>query len=152
VNGLALGVLVAITLLAGCAKQAGAPQATALRTTTVGGDPLKLASCVMEQIDTVQGEGGTRYQLLTAPAARSATIRGLSRGPTGMSRTGVGRLPEDIGSTSQPILELSFRQRDDANVVIESRAQFPGSMLEPRVWPIVERCAGAPLTLVPPLG
>lgn len=151
-NGLALGVLVAITLLAGCAKQASAPQATALRTTTVGGDSLKLASCVMEQIDTVQGEGGTRYQLLTAPAARSATILGVSRGGTGMSRTGVGRLPEDMGRTSEPVLELTFRQRSDANVVIESRAHFPGSILEPRVWPIVERCAGTPLTLVPPLG
>jgi hypothetical protein len=154
VNGLAIGVLVAVTLLAGCAKQIDAPQAPPppLRTTTVGGDSLKLASCVMEQIDRVQGEGGTRYQLLTAPTARSATIRGMSRGPTGMSRTGVGRLPEDLGSSSQPVLELSFRQRDDANVVIESRAQFPGSVLEPRVWPIVERCAGTPLTLVPPLG
>ena len=149
---LAIGALVAVTLLAGCAKQVDFRQASPLRTTTVGGDALKLASCVMEQIDRVQGEGVTRYQLLTVPAARSATILGVSRMGTGLSRTGVGRLPEDLATTSEPVLEFIFRQRDDAKVGIESRARFSGSTLEPRVWPIVERCTGAPLTLVPPLG
>ncbi len=70
---------------------------------------------------------------------------------TGATRTGVGRLPDDLATISEPVLEFTFRQREDAKVGIESRARFPGSTLEPRVWPIVERCAGAPLTLVPPL-
>src|SRR2546430_17144449 len=115
-------------------------QSPPVRATTVAGNCLPLASCVMESIDKLQGEENVRYQFLNLAAVRSASILGVARLPGGLFYT----IPE-------PMLELTFKQSDEDKVSIEARSRFPGFTLELRAWPIVERCAGTKLTLVPPL-
>jgi hypothetical protein len=51
----------------------------------------------------------------------------------------------------EPVFELAFIETADGTVTIESRNGYGGHLVEPRVWPLVERCAGTKLTLVPPL-
>ncbi|MGH7320539.1 MAG: hypothetical protein ACRELA_13050 [Candidatus Rokuibacteriota bacterium] len=136
----AIAGLVCAVLLGGCMSVADFRQTRPVRVTTVAGNYLPLASCVMSGVDKLQGEENVRYQFLNLPSAKSASILGVSRLPGGLFYT----VPE-------PVLELTFKQGDEGKVSIEARSRFPGATLEPRAWPIVERCAGTRLTLVPPL-
>ena len=94
----------------------------------------------MSQFAPLQGEQSVRYQLLNAPATKSASILGIVRVPAGLFYT-----------VPTPVLELSFKAGDEGTVMIETRTAFGGSTLEPHVWTLVERCAGKAPILVPPL-
>jgi len=139
-RSLALLWLLCVSLLAGCVSVAELRQSPPARVSTVTGSYLTLASCSMSNFDRLQGEQSVRYQLLNAPATKSASILGVVRLPAGLFYT-----------VPTPVLELSFRAGDESNVTIETRTAFGGSNLESQVWTLVERCAGKPLVLVPPL-
>jgi hypothetical protein len=85
-------------------------------------------------------EDSLRYQFLDVSASKTARILGLAAMPGGAFYT----VPE-------PVFELAFIETADGTVTIESRNGYGGHLVEPRVWPLVERCAGTKLTLVPPL-
>ncbi len=128
------------SLLAGCATVSDLRQSPPVRAGTIRGNYLALADCVMSDIERLRAEDGVRYRLLTVPAAKTASILGAMRVPAGLFYT-----------VPAAVLELSFKQDEANRVAIETRSRFPGSALEPGVWPLVERCAGTTLTLVPPL-
>jgi len=117
-------------------------QSPPVRTGTVTGSYLTLADCVLTDVARPQEYEGVRYQLRNAPGGKSASIVGLVWLPGGLFYT-----------VPAPVLEVSFSQGDGDKVTMETRTRFPGPLweLEPRVWPIVERCAGTRVTLVPPL-
>ena len=128
------------SLPAGCVSVAELRQSPPARVGTVAGSYLPLAGCSMSHFERLQGEHSVRYQLLSAPATKSASILGIVRLPGGLFYT-----------VPTPVLELSFKAGDEGTVTIETRTAFGGSNLEPQVWTLVERCAGKVPILVPPL-
>jgi hypothetical protein len=127
-------------LLAGCLSVAEFRQSPPARVSTGAGGYLPLATCSMSQIERLQGEQNVRYQFLDSPATASASILGVVRLPAGLFYT-----------VPAPVLEVAFKGGSEDTVTIEARTAFGGSNLEPRVWPLVERCAGKTLILAPPL-
>jgi hypothetical protein len=128
-------------LLAACMTVTELRQSPPARVATVAGRYLALATCSMTQMETLQTEDRVRYQLLHVSSTRTATILGTARMPGGLFYT----VPE-------PVFELSFRETAENTVTVESRNGYGGHLVEQRAWPIVEGCAGAKLTIVPPLG
>jgi hypothetical protein len=126
-------------LLAGCTTVADLRQSPPARTATVQGRYLPLAACSLDLIDDMRSEDRVEYEPLDLSTARTARILGIARMPGGLFY----RVPE-------PVLELAFQQTDDGKVVIESRTGVGGHVIEPRVWRLVERCAGTALKVVPP--
>ena len=127
-------------MLAGCLSVAEFRQSPPARVSTVAGSYLPLATCTMTQIERLQGEQNVRYQFLDSPATASASILGVVRLPAGLFYT-----------VPAPVLGLGFKDGNEGMVTIEARTAFGGSNLEPRVWPLVEGCAGKILILAPPL-
>lgn len=115
-------------------------QARPVRVATVGGSYLPLATCVMGALEKIQGDEGVWYQFLSSPPTGSASILGVVRYPAGLFYT----VPD-------PVLELSFKRGEEGAVTIEARSRYPGSALEPRIWPMIERCTGTNITPTPPL-
>ena len=128
------------SLLTGCVSVTELRQSPPARASTIKGSYLPLASCSMGHVQPLQGEQNVRYELLNTPATKSASILGTVRLPAGL-----------FYMVTTPVLELSFKAGDEGQVTVESRTAFGGSSLEPQIWPLVERCAGAPLVLRPPL-
>jgi len=129
-----------VSLLTACVSVSEFRQSPPARVATVPGRYLPLATCSMSHVEALQTEDALRYQFLDVPAARTARILGIGRMPGGLFYT----VPD-------PVFELTFKDAEDGKVTIESRNGFGGHLVEPRVWPLVERCAGTKLTLVPPL-
>ena len=127
-------------MLAGCLSVAEFRQSPPARVSTVAGSYLPLATCTMTQIERLQGEQNVRYQFLDSPATASASILGVVRLPAGLFYT-----------VPAPVLGFGFKDGNEGMVTIEARTAFGGSNLEPRVWPLVEGCAGKILILAPPL-
>jgi hypothetical protein len=127
-------------LLAGCLSVTEFRQSPPARVSTVAGSYLPLATCTMSQIERFHGEQNVRYQFLDSPATASASILGVVRLPAGL-----------FYMVANPVLELGFKGGTEGSVTIEARTAFGGSHLEPRVWPLVEGCAGKTLILAPPL-
>jgi hypothetical protein len=132
-------VLLSASLAGACVTVTQLRQSPPVRMATVSGRYLPLATCSMTHMETLQSEDRVRYQLLDVPSTRTATILGVARMPGGIFYT----VPE-------PVFELTLREADDGKVTIESRNGFGGHVLEPRVWPIVEQCAGTKLTPIRP--
>lgn len=136
-----LGIaLLCASLLAGCVSVTEFRQSSPTRVATVQGRYLPLATCTMNHIEGMQSEDRVQYQFLDLSAAKIARILAIARMPGGLFYT----VPE-------PVFELAFKNDDDGKVSIESRNGYGGHVIELRVWPVVERCAGTKLTLVPPL-
>lgn len=133
--------LVALCLvLVACTTVNEFRQSPPARVATVPGRYLPLATCSMSHVEAMRTEDSLRYQFLDVSASKTARILGLAAMPGGAFYT----VPE-------PVFELAFIETADGTVTIESRNGYGGHLVEPRVWPLVERCAGTKLTLVPPL-
>jgi hypothetical protein len=107
---------------------------------TVAGSYLSLARCSMGGVERLPDRDNVRYRLVDAPAAKTASILGVVPVPAGLFYT-----------VPAPVLELRFAEAVEGTVSIEARTAYGGYVLEPRVWPLVQGCAGTPLTLTPPL-
>jgi hypothetical protein len=127
-------------ILAGCVSLPDFRQSSPTRVAIVEGRYLPLATCTMNHIEGMQSEDRVQYQFLDMAAAKTARILGIARVPGGLFYT----VPE-------PVFELAFVSGDDGKVSIESRNGYGGHLVEPRVWPVVERCAGTKITVIPPL-
>jgi hypothetical protein len=132
-------VVLSLVLLA-CTTVSEFRRSPPARVATVPGRYLPLATCSMSHIEAMRTEDGLRYQFLDVSASKTARILGLAPMPGGAFYT----VPE-------PAFELAFIETIAGTVTIESRNGYGGHVVEPRVWPLVERCAGTKLTLVPRL-
>lgn len=126
--------------LAGCVTVTEFRQTRPVRVATVGGSYLPMSRCVMEALEKIQGDEGVWYRFSSSPPTGSASILGVVRVPAGLFYT----VPD-------PVLELTFKGGEAGTVTIEARRRLPGSSLEPRMWTLIERCAGIRITPTPPL-
>ena len=124
-----------LLLLTACKTVTEFRQAPPHRTATVRGSYLPLATCTMGRIESLQTDEGVRYQFLDVPSTRTARILGVARMPGGLFYT----VPDSV-------IEFAFKDAGEGNVVIEARNGYGGQTIEPRVWRLVEECAGTKVT------
>jgi hypothetical protein len=107
----------------------------------VAGSYLPIAQCVSENLERGQGAAGTTYDFQHFATAKAANILAIARVPAGLFYT-----------VPAPLLELSLHQVDEGTVKIEARRSRLGTVLEPKVWPILEECASRTVTVSQPVG
>lgn len=115
------------------------------RTARAVGNYQVLAGCVAEGLQTSVagssvGPEDLVYQTVVRPEEQRMTLTGTVSGRQGYPR---------------PLIDLTFRQIDSDNVVIESRwggyltGRMAAERIDRQVWPIARRCAGDRLELMP---
>ena len=122
-------------LLSGCLSVTELRQSPPTRVATVSGRYLPVATCTMSRLQAMQNDDRVQYQFVDVSGAKTARILATARVPGGLFYT----VPE-------PVFEVAFKTDDDGKVSVESRNGSGGHVVEQRVWPVVEACAGSPLT------
>jgi hypothetical protein len=130
--------LLCVCAFTGCVTVSELRGSPPVRSGTVAGSYLRLATCVADNMGRNQAAEGVVYQFSDVTAAKVAHIVATANFPAGLFYT-----------VPAPLLELSFRQADQETVKIEARRSFPGSALELRAWPVIEQCAGKTVAVSP---
>lgn len=101
------------------------------------GDYQALAGCVTEGLQTSPGEPSKlHYETVLRPDEKRIMVTGMFAG---------GHAAPTL------LIDLTFRQIDSTNVVIESRwggfatGRMAAKRIDAQVWPIARRCAGGRL-------
>ena len=142
-------VMVLLVLGAGCTMSLGELRLAAPnRTARAVGNYQVLAGCVAEGLQTT-GHGSSLgpddllYQTVVRPEQERFILTGILSRRQGYPR---------------PLIDLTFRQIDTQNVLIESRwggyftDRMTAERIDRQVWPIARRCAGDRLELTPTIG
>jgi hypothetical protein len=139
--------------------------------------PVALAACTAIPIQDIRREPPARTAIVMAAYADlgGCVAEGMQTGPRGALMIETGDLTYEVihrpserrlavtgrvgGAYAIPIIDLLFLGEPDGRTRVESRrgglsgsSRNGGQRIDKRVWPIVERCAGVPLDVSPPVG
>lgn len=138
--------------------------------------PLTLGACTAIPIQDLRREPPARSAIVVADYADlgGCVAEGMQTGPRGALMIETGDLTYEVihrpsarrlavtgrvgGGLAIPIIDLLFLGEPDGRTRVESRwgglsgaSRSGGQRIDERVWPIVERCAGAPVEVTPPV-